>query len=547
MSFVLKQIFNSFSKKERVIFFVALAVFVVSFIARTSIAVEEQSVLVPVEGGTYREGVVGQPVMINPIVSRNPADLDLSTAIFSALGDLVTNHETEKEGRIHTIKIEEGLKWSNGTPLTSDDVIFTLQTIQNPDTKSPLFKNWEGVIAERVSELQVRFTLQAPYAFFEESMKKLPIIPEHIFGKIPAANLALSSYNLQPVGSGPYKFESFSKRKDGFIKEFHLVPNKYYRGEGPFLQNLYFVFFENERDLLRAFRFRQISGFGSANPNEKVLKEARNNTTTSIVPMSRYYAVFFNENVNPILKSDTLRTALRDAIDKGEIVQKVFPEMIAKPIEGPIVTAETKENGEKLGREEVQAAIEKRKKAEGRIALNLVIPDVDFLEQTASILKERWESVGVDEVNILKLSSEDLLENVLKPNNYEILLFGNIAEIPEDVFPFWHSKERFYPGLNLSLYKNTRADALMESIRQSDIAEERQELVEELQSVIENDAPAIFLYSLPYVHIHTNKLKGFMAEGEIISSPSERLQNVAEWHVKTARVVENSTETQEAE
>ncbi|MDO8752109.1 MAG: ABC transporter substrate-binding protein [Candidatus Wolfebacteria bacterium] len=544
---MLKLIFNSFSKKERIAFLAALAVFVLSFITRTSIAVEEQSVLVPVEGGTYREGIVGQPVMINPIVSRNPADLDLSSAIYSTLGDLATNHEIEKDGRVHTIKIEEGQKWSNGTPLTSDDIIFTIQTIQNPDTKSPLFKNWEGVIAERVSELQIRFTLQAPYAFFEESMGKLPIIPEHIFGKIPAANLSLSSYNLEPVGSGPYKFKSFSKRKDGFIKEFHLVPNKYYGEEGPFLKNLYFVFFENERDLLRAFRFRQISGFGSANPNEKVLGEARNNTTTSIVPMSRYYAVFFNENVNPILKSEALRTALRDAIDKEDIVRKVFPAMTASAIDGPVVTVEKKGNEGKLSKEEVQAAIEKRKKAEGRIALNLVIPDVDFLEQTASMIKERWESVGVDEVNILKLSSEDLLENVLKPNNYEMLLFGNIAEIPEDVFPFWNSKERFYPGLNLSLYKNTRADTLMESIRQSGSAEERKELVEELQSVIENDTPAIFLYSLPYVHIHTNKLKGFITEESIISSPSERLRYVARWHVKTARVVEDSVETQKAE
>lgn len=537
---MLKQIFNSFSKRERSVFFVALAVFVVSFITRTSIAVEEQSALVPVEGGTYREGVVGQPVMINPVVSRNPADLDLGAAIYSTLGDLATNHETENDGKVHSIKIEEGQRWSNGTPLTSDDIIFTINTIQNPDTKSPLFKNWEGVIAERVSELQIRFTLRTPYAFFKENMERLPIIPEHIFGKIPPANLALSSYNLEPIGSGPYKFKSFSKRKDGFIKEFHLVPNKYYMGNAPFLQNFYFVFFENERDLLRAFRFRQINGFGSANPNKKIFSEERSNTQTSILPMSRYYAIFFNENVNPILKSEALRRALQDAIDTEEIVRKVFPEMTASAIDGPFVTVEKKGNDGKLSMEEVQTAIEKRKKAEGRIALNLVIPDVDFLEQTAGIIKERWESVGVDEVNILKLSSEDLLENVLKPNNYEMLLFGNIAEIPEDVFPFWHSSERFYPGLNLSLYKNTRADTLMERIRQSEVTEEREGFVEELQDTIENDIPAIFLYSLPYVHIHTNKLKGFVTEGSAISSPSERLRNVAKWHVKTARVVQDT-------
>ncbi|MAF80046.1 hypothetical protein CL629_03150 [bacterium] len=539
-----KLIFNSFSKREKVIFLAAIAIFIIGSITRATVAVDQSSDFIPVRGGTYREGEVGQPIAINPVTSSNPVDLDISAAIYSTLGDLLTNHDTDKDGQIHSVKIKEGLKWSNGTPLTSDDVIFTVRTIQNPDTKSPLFKNWEGVVVERISELQIRFTLQTSYAFFMENVEKLPIIPEHIFGKLPPANLKLSTYNLEPIGSGPYKFESFSKRKDGFIKEYRLKQNEHYHKNQPFLENVFFVFFETEKDLLQAFSLRQIDGFGSTNPKEEIVAQKRRGTVTNIIPMSRYYAIFFNSNINPILKNETTRTALRDAIDKNQIIEKVFPENTARVTEGPIIKAENESAPEKLSKDEIIKHIEKRKAVEERFSLNLVIPDVDFLEETAKIIKENWESIGIDDVNLIELPSEDLLENVIKPNNYEMILFGNIVEISEDVFPFWHSSERFYPGLNLSLYKNSEADTLMERIRQGDNTKEKAQHVKELEEALQEDVPAIFLYSLPYIHIHTEKLKGFETKN-IIASPSERFKNIANWHTKTARIVKDELETQE--
>ena len=93
-------------------------------------------------------------------------------------------------------KLRGGLIWDDGRPLTSDDVLFTMRTIQNLETNSPIYKNWQGVLVERISELQIKFTLPAPYVFFENNLSRLPIIPKHIFGTIPISNLRLSSYNL---------------------------------------------------------------------------------------------------------------------------------------------------------------------------------------------------------------------------------------------------------------------------------------------------------------------------------------------------------------
>lgn len=540
---MIKKILISLTKKEKNAFLAASTVFIMSGVTAAALAMNQNSVFLPVPGGIYREGMVGQPIAINPITSANSVDLDISEIVFGKVGDITTNHEVGDEGKTHIIKIQEGVKWSNGRPLTSDDIIFTVRRIQDPETKSPLYKKWTGIIAERVSELQVRLTLPSPYAFFPEAVYSLPIIPEHIFGKIPPANLKLSDYNLTPVGDGPYKMKNLTKRKDGFIKEIRLVRNEYYPGEPALIDELVFIFFETEDDRLNALKKRQLDGLGSGSPrfgmNEKNLRGMEEIS----LPFARAYAIFMNEGINPVLKNKTTRQALRDAIQKEEMLNTLFGKDAGMPLEGPLVSVPQNAPKNKMNEEEIRTHIEKRKEVEGEIILNLVLPDVDFLKQTAKIIKETWEAAGVSSVNLIVLSSEDILENVLKPGNYEMLLFGTIADIPEDAFPFWHSSQRFYPGLNLSLYKNKGADSLMERIRKTEDATEREVLRQEVHNVIKNDIPAIFLYTLPYEHVHIKKLHIVPPEKPWLSSPSERFENIEKWYIKQARIIKPKEKT----
>ncbi len=531
---MIKKIFTSLTKKERNVFIGACAVFVISGITAAAFAMNQNSAFLPVSGGVYREGVVGQPIAINPVTSANPVDLDISEVVFGKAGDIITNYETTDEERVHVIKIKEGAKWSNGRPLTSDDIIFTIKQIQDPETKSPLYKKWTGVVAERVSEIQVRFTLPSPFAFFPQTIRDLPVIPEHIFGKIPPANLKLSDYNLAPVGSGPYKMKNLAKRKDGFIKEIRLTRNEHYPKDRAFIDEIVFIFFETEESRLTALKTRQIDGLGSGAPRTGPEEKNLRGTESVTLSFARSYAIFINESINPALKSQTMRRALRDALDKTK--------MPGIPIEGPIIHIPQIPPENKMSEGEVREYIEKRRSVEGEIVLNLVIPDVDFLKETGEIIKTAWENAGIDSVNLIILRSEDVLESVLRPGNYEMLLFGTIAEIPEDLFPFWHSSERFYPGLNLSLYKNTRADGLMEKIRKTADETERAGLVEELQDIIKNDAPAIFLYTIPYTHVHIKKLQIAPPETAWISSPSQRFEHIEKWYVKRARIIKPKEE-----
>ena len=125
----------------------------------------------PAYGGTYTEGVVGQPRFINPIYGEtNDVDRSLIDLVYSGLmtydkdgkivNDLVKSYQVSDDGKTYTFQLKDNLYWQDGVPLTADDVIYTIKTIQNSDYKSPLRANWLNVDAEKISDKSFTFSLR---------------------------------------------------------------------------------------------------------------------------------------------------------------------------------------------------------------------------------------------------------------------------------------------------------------------------------------------------------------------------------------------------
>ena len=128
----------------------------------------------PAAGGTYTEGIVGQPTFINPLITQaNEIDFDLTEILFSNLLELTENYKISDDNKIWTISLKKNLKWDDGYDLNADDVVFTVKTVQNPDILSPLFSTWQGVEIEKMDNYEVRFQLKTPYAFFLDNLKKI--------------------------------------------------------------------------------------------------------------------------------------------------------------------------------------------------------------------------------------------------------------------------------------------------------------------------------------------------------------------------------------
>lgn len=533
----MKKIFSAFSAIERKWFFSALAVLIIASLADIALAIKDNSVMMPIAGGAYHEGFLGQPTALNPIISQNPIDQEISAIIFSRLSDLLSNHDVSTDGRTYILKLKENLKWDDGEPLTSDDVIFTVKTAQNSEVRSPFAKSWQGVAVERDSELGIKLTLPLPYIFFINNIDWLPIIPKHIFGAIPTENFRLSDYNFEPVGNGPYKFSNFTKKKNGFISQYHFVPNENYSGEKPYINDFYFNFFQNSDDLSRAIELHDINGYGSATPIDFNISKTRGLTTQKLA-MPDYYAVFFNQNSNPILKDDNIRAALTAAIDKNQIVREALNGN-GLDINAPGFVSDNPLIGDNSSYDQDAAkkliSDFKTKNKNERINIVLTIPNVDFLKRTAELIKTDWQNIGVDQVGIKTFNPNDPGNGTIKSRDYEMLLFGNILENPVDLFPFWHSSQRIYPGFNLALYQSQKVDNLIETIRQTSDEAKQKDLLDQTQNAILADMPAIFLFSLPYTYTHTGDLGGF--NENFITNPAERFRNVNEWYTAQVRVI----------
>ena len=169
-----------------------------------------------------------------------------------------------------------------------------------------------------------------------------------------------------------------------------------------------------------------------------------------------------------------------------------------------------------------------------KLKLSLSTIEESSLSEVASILKNQWEAIGIDlEIKTFGLSS--LEQDIIKPRNYEMLLFGEVLSLIPDPFPFWHSSLRKDPGLNLASYNNKKSDQLLEQARQALDLSERKEKLEKFQELLIEDSPAIFLYSPDYLYFVSKEIKG-IKDNKTIVDPSKRFSNIENWHIKTKRL-----------
>lgn len=556
----IKLIFGLFTPLEKIVFSFAGLVLAVSLIAAVWILNDRFSLEKPIVGGTLKEGAVGAPNLINPILASSDLDQDLSALIYSGLMrsdgkgglklDLARDYNISENGLEYVFYLKEDLKWHDGRSFTNKDVVFTINSLKNPELKSPLRPNWEGVEAEVIGGNAVKFVLNRPYQPFIENTT-LGILPKHIWEKIPISQWRMVNLNLRPIGAGPYKIGRIVKDDSGIILAYYLERNKKYRPRGPYLKNLIFKIYPSESELLKAFLNKEIESFGGVNPiSVNKIKIKENEIKTLALP--RIFALFFNQNKARVFAEKEVRLALETALDKEKIVNEVLSGY-GKAEDGPIINdsfnlpsdgksenkiGKAKEILAKAGFKlnEKTGILEKRTGKKESIALNFSIStcECEDLIKAAEILKDAWSQIGA-KVEIKIFTSGNLNQNVIRTRNYEALLFGEFIGRKPDLFPFWHSSQRFDPGLNVALYANVKVDNLLEKIREERGLEKREQYFLEFEKEIKNDIPAIFLYSPNYIYVLPEKIKNF--EAEKINIPAERFSNIEKWHAETQKIL----------
>lgn len=512
---------------------------------------------IPVPGGDYSEGIIGQPMYVNPVLAAgNEADADLTRLIYSGLfkydsagkivPDLAESYDVSKDQLTYTVHLKQGVKWHDGEPLSSDDVLYTIQAIQDPAFKSPLRQNWQGVGTEQVDENTIKFVLQSPYAFFLNNLT-VGILPQHVWETVAPTNFSLAEYNLRPVGTGPFEFSDFQKDSGGMILSYKLAANPDYFGDKPYLATMTFQFYPDEDSMIEAFNNKQIFATNSISPEK--LNDIKSKRSTNIISASlpRYFAVFFNQQKNKALADRDVRKALATATNRKDIVDKIFGGQgreIFSPIPPGIFGATDDVKKFDFNPDAAKKILDDagwksgsdgfRTKNGTALQFTLVTTDWPQLVDTANILKSQWEAVGA-KVDIDSESVGDIQQNFIRPREYEAFLFGQSWPTAEpDPYSFWHSSQTKDPGLNLALYSNPDVDKTLEKLRTETDEAARADLYKKFQQTLTNDIPAIFLYSPNYIAT-VNKKVGGINISALVSS-DEKFSDAAKWYVKTKRV-----------
>lgn len=515
----------------------------------------ENTLEVAASGGEYTEAVVGKTRFINPILSQtNDIDADLVTLTFSSLlktgengqleNDLAESYTVSEDKLTYTFRIRQDALWHDGEKLNADDIIYTIKTIQDSSYYSPLIVNWKGVRVEKVDDYTVNFILKNTYSPFLNNLT-LGILPEHLWNQISANQFPLSELNFQPIGSGPYKLDNFKKDANGKIISIQLSANDDYYGQKAYIKKINFKFYASEEDAISAFNRKEVKGINYISPAklDKVADVDNKNVNRLSIP--RYYAVFFNQTQSKALADKTVRMALSYAVDKNKLITDILKDegqKIETPIPPQLLGYNSNTKVYDFAKEHAQNILTEagwtdtdndgiREKGEEKLSFTLVATDWTDIANTATELQAMWKEIGAD----VKIeTAEDIQADYIQSRSYQAILFGEILSYDPDPFAFWHSSQKKDPGLNLALYDNGDADKILEEARKETDPNVRAQKYQELQNLIAEDVPAIFLYSPNYIYLQDKSLRGLGAKN--IITPSDRFNNVENWYLKTKRV-----------
>jgi peptide/nickel transport system substrate-binding protein len=238
--------------------------------------------------------------------------------------ELATRWEVSPDGKVWTFTIRSGVKWQDGQPLTAKDVAFTFNYIvQNKLLNLAAYTT--GIIkAEAVDDTHVKIYTSAPKANMLRMI--VPILPEHIWGKVSGKAASTSYQNKPPIiGSGPFQITEWQKGK--FIR---LVANKDYWGGAPKVNEVIFELYTNADTMTQDLKLGTIEGAidlptAQFKPLDGVDGISTNKATSwSFIELAMNCYDSPNSKGNPVLKDPQFRQAVNWAVDRQKVVDVAY-------------------------------------------------------------------------------------------------------------------------------------------------------------------------------------------------------------------------------
>lgn len=506
----------------------------------------------PVSGGEFVEGIQGTFNNVNPIYAVSAVDSAVSKLVFSGLlkydnngnltGDLAEKWSIDENRTIYTFNLRNNAFWHDGQEVTAEDVIFTIRTIQNPDTLSPYNLSWQDVAVRAVDKKTVQMVLPGPLTSFAYSLTQ-GIVPKHILEKVPSAQLRSSEFNNRsPVGSGPFVwggFATLSNSDDALRQRISLVSNPSYHFGATKLDRYSIEVFGSEDEIVKSLDSRKINGATLTYTPKEFSKSVK---TYNIPTLNGVYIFFHNQKAP--FNDKQVRNAASQIIDTKNLLSQL--DYVPISVNSPILRSSSAYDATKVQRPyDIAKAIEildkagwvkppssfVRQKDSKPLEFTLLTENQPEYVKMVDALQKQFADVGIKMNVDIKEGKE--FQRALLAHDYEALLYGIAIGKDPDVFVYWHSSQATTDRFNFSEYKSGTADSALEGGRTRADDELRKAKYRPFLDAWREDSPAVGLYQPRLLFALNDKIYNFVEFPLALSS--DRYSNIHEWMINVEK------------
>jgi peptide/nickel transport system substrate-binding protein len=511
----------------------------------------------PTRGGVYSEALVGSIQRLNPVLDYyNPVDRDIDRLIYSSLMkfddqgnpqlDLAESWGVSQDGKVYNLTLRKGLQWQDGEPLTTNDVLFTIELMREGGEIIPsdLQNFWEEVDVVALSDDTVQFRLPEAFSPFPDYLT-FGILPAHLLADLTFDQIVDSDFNLHPIGSGPYQMDHLIVEYDQITGVVLSVNSQYY-GQKPYIEQIVFRYYPDQPSALTAYQEGVVQGIG--NVSNEILSSVMQEPNLSVYSgrEPELTMIFLNLN-NPqvaFFQDATIRKALLLGLNRQYMVDQLLhgQALIANGVILPytwayydgLQTVEYDPQAAKLILKEQGYVISSeggdvREKDGEPFSFELIYPDNEFYQSLAETVQKDWAELNID-VQLTPLTYDEIINERLQSRNYEAVLINlNFTRYPDpDPYPFWDQAQAT-GGQNYSQWDDRSASDYLEQARISLDRNERAKLYRNFQVVFSEQLPSLPLYFPVYNYAVDQGVQGVRV-GPIFD-PSDRFATIADWYL----------------
>jgi len=511
----------------------------------------------PDYGGTYTEGVAGRPNAINPIFSQyNDVDRDLTSLIFTGLTradesgtlkpDLASRWTISPDGLIVTFALRTDVRWHDGVRLTADDVLFTIHAIQDPAYKAPpdLAAFWRTVAVTETDASTIRFQLTEAYAPFMD-YTTIGILPAHLLKDVPPGELFQNQFNRHPVGTGPFQLTELTG------DHAFLDVNPYFYDQRPYLSRIQFKFYPDYESIFAAYNREEVEGISHILTPNLSKAESLNRLKLYNARLAGYTLVLLNLSKAPF-QDKQIRQAFLSAIDRQHLINDVLQGQglpAASPIEPGTWAYDNALNPYPYDVEKAKTLLDAagwkdlngdgvREKDQQVLAFGLTTTDDPTRVAIANEIAKMWQAIGV-KAAVQPVPASLLVQNVLRPRQFDTVLYEwrTLSNDP-DQYENWHQTQipsGTVLGQNYSGLDDRDLSEVLEAARKTNDQGKRTDLYRQFQELFADRVPGLLLFYPVYTYGVDSRVRGVQLAPMLV--PSDRFRNVAQWYLKTKRVL----------